>query len=147
MTKTTSHFTTRCYSCNGLNRVPTTRINEEPQCGKCKSSLLDGYPIEGTEDNFDAILASDVPIIVDFWASWCNPCVGFAPVFSDVAAERSKTARFVKVDADLQQNLAAKYQIRSLPTIMVFKDGKMIDTMNGALPKTAFNQWLTKIIG
>ncbi|KOO11673.1 thioredoxin, partial [Vibrio xuii] len=136
-----STFNTRCPSCSGVNRVPTERISESPKCGKCQAALLDGAPIEGTELNLDAILQSDQPVVIDFWAPWCNPCVGFAPVFSDVAEERSQIVRFVKVDTESQQNIAAKYQIRSIPTVMVFKNGKRVDVINGALPKGQFNQW------
>lgn len=92
-----STFNTRCPSCHSLNRVPEERITESPNCGKCQSALLDGAPIEGTEANFSALLQSDKPVVVDFWAPWCNPCVGFAPIFSDVAAERKGQIRCVKL--------------------------------------------------
>ncbi len=141
-----STFNTRCPSCSGVNRVPTERISESPKCGKCQTALLDGAPIEGTELNLDAILQSDQPVVIDFWAPWCNPCVGFAPVFSDVAEERSQSVRFVKVDTESQQNIAAKYQIRSIPTVMVFKNGKRVDVINGALPKGQFDQWLNQAL-
>jgi len=141
-----STFNTRCPSCHGLNRVPTERVTESPNCGKCQSPLLDGAPIEGTEANFEAILNSNQPVVVDFWAPWCNPCVGFAPVFSDVAKERSGSVRFVKIDTESQQNLAAKFQIRSIPTIMVFKKGQRVDVINGALPKSQFDQWLNQAL-
>ncbi|MEF1256674.1 MULTISPECIES: thioredoxin TrxC [unclassified Vibrio] len=141
-----STFNTRCPSCSGINRVPTERIAESPVCGKCQTPLLDGAPIEGTDLNFTAILNSDVPVVVDFWAPWCNPCVGFAPVFADEASERANNVRFVKVDTESQPNLAAMYQIRSIPTVMVFKNGKRVDMVNGALPKSQFNQWLSQAI-
>nr|WP_158163468.1 thioredoxin TrxC [Vibrio mimicus] len=141
-----STFNTRCPSCHSLNRVPVERITESPNCGKCQSSLLDGAPIEGTEVNFSALLQSDKPVVVDFWAPWCNPCVGFAPVFSDVAAERKGRVRFIKIDTEAQQNLAAHFQIRSIPTIMVFKNGQRIDMINGALPKSQFDQWLNQAL-
>ncbi|WP_076590347.1 thioredoxin TrxC [Vibrio ostreicida] len=139
-------FNTRCPSCSGVNRVPIKRASETPKCGKCQSPLLDNGPIEGTLQNFDAILTSKQPVVVDFWASWCNPCVGFAPIFSDVSHERRHQIRFVKVDTENQQALAAKYQIRSLPTLMIFEEGKRIDSVSGALPKGQFEQWLNQAI-
>ncbi|MGB1320416.1 MAG: thioredoxin TrxC [Vibrio gallaecicus] len=141
-----STFNTRCPSCQGVNRVPSERITESPTCGKCKSSLLDGSPVEGTVLNLPAILNSSQPVVIDFWATWCNPCVGFAPVFSDVATERAGSVRFVKIDTEAQQQLAAQYQIRSIPTVMVFKNGKRVDSINGALPKSQFDQWLNQAL-
>ncbi|WP_260260614.1 thioredoxin TrxC [Vibrio intestinalis] len=137
-----STFNTRCPSCSGVNRVPLERVSESPNCGKCQQPLLDGAPIEGTESNFAALLNSDQPVVVDFWAPWCNPCVGFAPVFEDTASERTGNVRFVKINTENQQNLAMQHQIRSIPTVMVFKNGKRVDVINGALPKGQFNQWL-----
>lgn len=141
-----STITTRCPSCHGLNRLPAERISESPNCGRCKSSLLDGAPVEGTTDNFSALLSSQQPVVVDFWATWCNPCVGFAPVFEQTAQERKGQVRFVKVDTEQQQQIAAQYQIRSIPTIMVFKGGQRVDVINGALPKTQFDQWLNQAL-
>ncbi|ELH7808784.1 thioredoxin TrxC [Vibrio harveyi] len=141
-----SSFKTRCPSCGGLNRVPNERVAEAASCGKCKNALFDGAPVEGTIDNFSALLESDTPVVVDFWAPWCNPCVGFAPVFSDVAQEQIGNARFVKIDTEAQQQLAAQFGIRSIPTIMVFKNGQRVDMINGALPKTQFDQWLNQAL-
>ncbi|WP_038877325.1 thioredoxin TrxC [Vibrio jasicida] len=141
-----SSFKTRCPSCGGLNRVPNERVAEAASCGKCKNALFDGAPIEGTVDNFSALLESNTPVVVDFWAPWCNPCVGFAPVFSDVAQELTGNARFVKIDTEAQQQLAAQFGIRSIPTIMVFKNGQRVDMINGALPKTQFDQWLNQAL-
>lgn len=141
-----STFTTSCPSCHGKNRVPTERFEEQPKCGKCQSLLVDGHPVEGTHDNLSAFLNSELPTVIDFWAPWCNPCVGFAPVFKDVAADFVGQARFLKIDTEAQQQLAMQYQIRSIPTIMVFKQGQRIDMINGALPKSQFTQWLKQAI-
>ncbi|SDH99525.1 thioredoxin [Vibrio xiamenensis] len=141
-----STFTTRCPACHGMNRVPTERVSESPNCGKCQTPLLDGAPIEGTEQNLTALLQSTQPVVIDFWAPWCNPCVGFAPVFSDVASERNGQIRCVKVNTEEQQNIAAQYQIRSIPTVMVFKQGQRVDMINGALPKGQFDQWLNSAL-
>lgn len=132
----------RCPHCHAMNRLPVERLSEQPSCGKCHEPVLDGQPIEGTSQNFQALINEGTPVVVDFWATWCNPCVGFAPVFFDTAQEFVGKARFIKVDTEQQQELAAQYRIRSIPTIMVFKGGKLVDTINGALPRSQFTQWL-----
>ncbi|MFV0575364.1 MAG: thioredoxin TrxC [Vibrio sp.] len=139
-------FTTPCPHCNSKNKVPLSRVEENARCGRCQSPLFSGKPIVGTEENIDALLQGNTPVVIDFWAPWCNPCVGFAPVFSDVAQEMAENVRFIKIDTESQQNLAAKYQIRSIPTIMVFKAGKKLDSINGALPKSQFSQWLQQAL-
>lgn len=139
-------MTTRCPHCKAMNRIPTERIEDTATCGSCKEKLLDGKPIEGTTNNFLSLIQSDTPVVVDFWAPWCNPCVGFAPIFEDIAAERSGDARFVKIDTEAQQELAAQYRIRSIPTIMVFKNGQLLNNLNGALPKSQFDQWLNETL-
>ncbi|WGV99098.1 thioredoxin TrxC [Vibrio sp. YMD68] len=141
-----SSITTRCPSCSGLNKIPTDRISESPKCGKCQALLLDGAPIEGTSSNIDALLQSDQPVVIDFWAPWCNPCVGFSPVFEQSAADKKGQVRHIKINTEDQQELAAKYRIRSIPTIMVFKGGKQVDMINGALPKSQFDQWLSQAV-
>ena len=139
-------MTTRCPHCKAMNRIPTERVNDIATCGACKDRLLDGMPVEGTADNFLSLIQGESPVVVDFWAPWCNPCVGFAPIFEDVAKERNGQVRFVKIDTESQQALAAQYRIRSIPTIMVFKNGQMVDTINGALPKGQFDQWLNQAL-
>ncbi|GEK15012.1 thioredoxin TrxC [Aliivibrio fischeri] len=141
-----SQFQTRCPSCHGLNRLPTERVNDGATCGRCKEPLLDGKPVEGTMDNLAALLNSDKAVVIDFWAPWCNPCVGFSPVFEDVAAERNGQIRCIKVNTETEQQIAAQYQIRSIPTIMVFKNGQRVDMINGALPKGQFDQWLNQAL-
>ncbi|OOE43025.1 thioredoxin TrxC [Salinivibrio kushneri] len=137
-------LTSRCPHCQSMNRIPSERVNDAPKCGKCQSDVLDGKPIEGTNDNFNALLNSDVPVVVDFWAPWCGPCQSFAPAFAAVAEQEEGRARFVKIDTEAQQTLAAQYRIRSIPTLMVFKNGERVDVLNGALPQNAFSDWLSQ---
>lgn len=139
-----STITSRCPHCQSMNRLPIARIDASAKCGKCKQPLLQGKPIEGTAMNLQALINSDTAVVIDFWAPWCNPCVSFAPVFAEVAEEESQRLRFVKVDTEAQQQIAAQYQIRSIPTLMVFKKGRRLDSLNGALPKQQFKQWLAQ---
>ncbi|MEI8634467.1 thioredoxin TrxC [Vibrio sp. PP-XX7] len=139
-------FKTRCPACKAMNRLPVERVSESPVCGKCHQPLLDGRPVDGTPENFQALLQSDLARCCRFLGPWCNPCVGFAPVFEQVAAARAQSVRFVKIDTEAQSALAAQFQIRSIPTIMVFKQGQRVNSINGALPRSQFDQWLDEAL-
>ena len=139
-------ITSRCPHCGKKNRVPSERVKDKATCGACQQPLFDGKPIDGNAGNIDALMQADLPVVIDFWAPWCGPCRGFAPVFKQAANERHGKTRFVKVDTEAEQALGAKYQIRSIPTLMVFKNGRMIDQLNGALPKAQFDQWLDQAL-
>ncbi|RBW41635.1 thioredoxin TrxC [Psychromonas sp. B3M02] len=138
-------ITSRCPHCQSLNRLPVERIEADPSCGRCKKELLQGAPIEGTQANLSVLINGDKPVVIDFWAPWCGPCVNFAPIFTEVATQNT-TARFLKVNTEDQQQLGAQYNIRSIPTLMVFKQGKVVDTLNGALPAGQFKTWLAQAL-
>ena len=135
---------TICPSCQATNRLPEDRINDGAKCGRCGHALFSGGVVHATASTLDKYLQDDLPVVIDFWAPWCGPCVSFAPIFEDVAQERAGKIRFIKVNTEAEPELSARFRIRSIPTIMVFNEGKMVDSLGGAMPKAPFNNWLNE---
>ena len=129
-----------CPHCLSVNNVPQKESYKKANCGKCKKSLLDNKPVELNATNIDEILVnSDIPVIVDFWAPWCGPCKMMAPVFEKVSKGFPLKTLFAKVNTEEEQNLGARFNIRSIPTLVIFKDGKEIQRVSGALDITALS--------
>ena len=124
-----------CPQCDTLNRVPQERLTEQPTCGKCKQNLFAAAPIELTSANFiNHAHKSELPLVVDFWASWCGPCRMLSPVVDEIA-EETPSIKVCKVNVDEQPELAQKYDIMSIPTLISFKDGKLLNSSLGVQPK------------
>jgi len=132
---------TICPHCGEVNNVPKKDSYKKANCGKCKNSLLQNNVMELAESNFDEVLVnSDLPVIVDFWAPWCGPCKMMAPTFKSVALDYPIKAIFAKVNTENEQNLGAKFAIRSIPTIVVFKNGVEVQRVSGALDESSLKQ-------
>ncbi len=137
---------TVCAHCQALNRIPEERLNDAAKCDRYGEDLFDGDVINATDSTLDKLLKDDLPVVVDFWAPWSGPCRNFAPIFEDVAEERSGKVRFVKVNTEAERELSARFRIRSIPTIMIFKNGEVVDMLNGAVPKAPFESWLNEAL-
>lgn len=132
-----------CPACGASNRVPTERLAQQPKCGKCGQALFAGHPVEINDANFAAIVAgTDLPVVVDCWASWCGPCQRFAPIFNEAAEKLEPGFRLAKLDTDANQETAARLGIRSIPTLVVFKGGKETARISGAMPLGPFLEWV-----
>ncbi len=130
-----------------VNNVPKKDSYKKANCGKCKSSLLDTKPAELGDANFDEVIVnSDIPVIVDFWAPWCGPCKMMAPNFERSASKFPLKMLFVKVNTEVEQNLGARFAIRSIPTLIVFKGGKEVHRVSGALDENSLNNLVSGFI-
>lgn len=135
-----------CPNCMAKNRVPDERLQDNPTCGKCHKALLPSHPIELNDQNFfHYIQNTELPIVVDFWAEWCGPCKAMAPHFSQ-AAQNAPQYRFVKVNTELAQKISAQFNIRSIPTIAVFKNGKEVARQAGAMQAPQLLAWLGQVV-
>jgi thioredoxin 2 len=132
-----------CPACGAVNRVPDERLQQHPKCGKCGGEVLPAQPIELGAGNFAKFISRDeLPVLVDFWAPWCGPCKMFAPTFSQMAGRYAGRVRFTKVNTEAEQQLAGQHSIRSIPTLALFKGGREVDRVSGALSAPQLEAWL-----
>lgn len=144
----TQKFTfTSCKNCHAVNKVVTSKlVNSSGVCGKCGGALaFHAYVSEVNEQGFDSVIAkSTLPVVVDFWASWCGPCRQFAPTFEAASRFAEGKMVFLKVNTEENAMISNRLHIRGIPTLMIFKNGKEVARESGAFPLNLFTDWISK---
>ena len=132
-----------CPACSATNRIPADKLTAAPKCGKCKQALFTRQPLELTAANFQQhVSRNDIPVVIDFWAPWCGPCKMMAPAFAEATAQLEPGIRLAKVNTEAQQSIAARFGIRSIPTMIMFRKGREVARQSGAMGTADIVRWV-----
>jgi thioredoxin 2 len=137
-----------CPHCHTANLVPESRLGDQPRCGKCHEELFDGHPATLNAASLDRHIArNQIPLLIDFWAPWCQPCLMMAPAFEEAAGRLEPQVRLAKLNTEEEQMAGARHAIRSIPTMVLFRDGKEIARTSGAMMAGDIERWVRSQLG
>ena len=148
---TTESALVRCRRCGTRNRIPVARLQDTPRCGRCKQPFppipISNRPVMVTDATFTSeVIDSVLPVMLDCWAAWCAPCGAMAPILDDLARAYAGRMKVAKLNVDQNPGTSSRYNVLSLPTLLFFKDGKVVDTAAGALPRQVIEQYVWKFL-
>lgn len=145
-TETNDNVITSCPACGAGNRIPKTRLVDRPVCGRCRQPMFSGQPVDLTDATFEPMISGSLPVVVDFWAPWCGPCRTMGPEFEKAATELEPGFRLARVNTEEAQAVAGRHGIRSIPTMIVFRDGREVARHSGAVPAAEIVRWVNGVV-
>ncbi len=136
-----------CSACGAKNRIAGARVNDDPQCGRCHEKIFPRRTVAITDDTWHReVELSPIPVLVDFWAPWCGPCRVVGPILDELARERGGKLKIVKLNVDENPRSSSRFAVQAIPTMILFRGGRELDQIRGALPKRALEERLAKLI-